>query len=192
MAFGRFQATAQDAAGNAIPSASIEVRLESTGALVALYSDRAGATPKGNPFSADSDGYFFFHAAGGAYRVKATSGDLQREWRYVAVGLAAEGDSFPVAVPAGEYDDGTTYGMGQFVFHEGSIFISRQNANLGNEPDHTTPGTTDEWMYAGPISLVGIQSSNDTVTDIIALTQAEYDLLSPPQPTTLYIIREEP
>lgn len=97
MAYARFQATAQDAAGNVLPDASIEVRSEETGSLVTVYSDRAGVTTKGNPFLADGDGYFFFHAPGGSYRVKATKGSTTREWRYVAIGMAAESDA--VAIP---------------------------------------------------------------------------------------------
>jgi len=93
MALARFQATAVDTAGNVLPSASIEVRLESSGSLVTVYSDRAGATPKSNPFTADSEGYFFFHAPGGAYRITATLGDATKQWRYVAIGLAGESDA---------------------------------------------------------------------------------------------------
>lgn len=93
MALARFQFTVTDQYGNVVPSASIEVRRETAGQpLVSLYSDRAGATPKGNPFTADADGFAFFHVAGGAFQVKATSAGFERIWRYVAVGLAGESD----------------------------------------------------------------------------------------------------
>jgi len=107
MAYGRFQTTAQDSAGNVLPSASIEVRLESSGSLVSVYSDRDGETPKSNPFTADSEGYFFFHAPGGAYRITATLGSATKTWRYVAVGLAGESDAiaYPmIMLTQEEYD----------------------------------------------------------------------------------------
>lgn len=37
----------------------------------------------------------------------------------------------------------------------------------------------------------GVQSSDSSVTDIIALTQAEYDLLDPPDASTFYIIKPD-
>lgn len=96
MTVARWQATIQDDRSNILPGASVEVRSEATGALVPLFADRAGATPKSNPFAADGDGFAFFHAAGGAYRVTATSGASSRVWRYVGVGLGSEADTaFP-------------------------------------------------------------------------------------------------
>lgn len=93
MTLARWQATITDEAGNVLPAASVTVRREVSGSpLASLFSDRAGVTPTGNPFTADGDGYAAFHVAGGAYRITATLGGVTREWRYVAVGLAAESD----------------------------------------------------------------------------------------------------
>jgi hypothetical protein len=90
---GRWQATIVDSAGNIVPAASVEVREEEPGAaLVQLYSDRDGMTPIGNPATADSDGFVYFHAAGGKYKITATSGTFTREWRYVPIGTATEYD----------------------------------------------------------------------------------------------------
>jgi len=100
MTLARYQAFAVDAAGNILPEASVTVRLELTGGLAPLYSDRAGSTPKGNPFTADADGYFYFHAIGGAYRVTVTLGSATRTFRYVGVGLGSESD-FTI-LPLGE------------------------------------------------------------------------------------------
>lgn len=93
MAQGRWQATIQDDEGNVVPGASVEVRLEATGNLATLFSDRAGTTPKANPFTADGDGYAFFHAAGGAYKIVASFGADSMTHRYVPVGIAGESDS---------------------------------------------------------------------------------------------------
>lgn len=95
----RWQASITDDAGNVIPGASIEVRSMTIGGspLVSLYSDRAGATAIGNPFTADSNGFAAFHAAGDACRVRAYTGPsgaptFERIWTYVPVGTAGEKD----------------------------------------------------------------------------------------------------
>ena len=94
MTLARYQFTVTDDAGNVIPSASVEVRREITGApLVTLYSDRAGATPIGNPMVADGNGFVAFHVVGGAYKITASSGAFSREWRYVGIGLTQESDT---------------------------------------------------------------------------------------------------
>lgn len=102
MPLARWQSTITDEAGNVVPSASVEVRSEANGNLVALFTDRNGDVPKSNPFPADADGFAFFHAAGGAFRVTASQGAFLREWRFVAVGLGAESDL--IFVPIGPDD----------------------------------------------------------------------------------------
>jgi hypothetical protein len=89
----RYQAFSQDASGNVLSGASVEVRREFDNALVSIYSDRAGSAAIGNPFTSDSDGYFAFHVQGGAYKITVTKDALTRIFRYVAIGTAAEGDA---------------------------------------------------------------------------------------------------
>jgi hypothetical protein len=89
----RFQATATDDAGNILASPSVEVRLESTNAIIQLYSDRAGTVTIGNPFTGQLDGSFAFHVPGGAYKITVTLGAVQRILRYVAIGTNAELDN---------------------------------------------------------------------------------------------------
>lgn len=101
----RWQRTITDEDGNVIPNASVEVRTEAAGnALVQLYDDRDGlvlkASPTNNPFSADSDGFAFFHIIGGAYKITATdpvTGTV-RIWRYVGVGTQSEQDRSAAAI----------------------------------------------------------------------------------------------
>lgn len=148
MAMARWQASITDDQGNVVPGAMVEVRREDSGGLTQLYSDREGAVAKGNPFAVDGEGFAFFHAYGGAYRVRAYADGFERVWRYVAVGLGAESD-LTMAAPAGGWDAGATYAAGSYVFYSGYIFISRTYGNHGNEPDAATPGDTLEWMFAG-------------------------------------------
>lgn len=93
--FARYQAFALDLSGNVLPAASVEVWNENTGAKPQLWADKDGATARGNSFSADADGFFYFHVAGGFYRIVVTLGALTREFRWVAVGTA-QGVDIPV------------------------------------------------------------------------------------------------
>src|SRR5690606_25389399 len=103
-----FNGQALDLKGNAVTSFQVEVRREIAGTpLASIFSDRAGSTPLGNPFTPDpdDDGHFRFHAAGGAYRVRAfnASTGFERIWRYVAIGTASETDGglIPTSVSTG-------------------------------------------------------------------------------------------
>jgi hypothetical protein len=95
MPLARWERTIVDEAGDIVPSAVITVREEIPGApLAALYSDRDGLVPLGNPFTANAvTAKAAFHTAGGAYRVQAALNGFSEDWRYVAIGTAAEADS---------------------------------------------------------------------------------------------------
>jgi hypothetical protein len=99
MVLARWQGTLVDDAGNVLNGAQVTVRREVAGApLVSVYADRDGLTPLANPFTVGPDGYAAFHVAGGAYRIDAALGALTRTWRYVPVGLGAEGDSLTTGI----------------------------------------------------------------------------------------------
>lgn len=91
--YARWNRSIIDASGN-VRNASVAVYKESDGLLATIYSDRAGATPKSNPFTLSNSDYglAFFHAAGGAYKIVATDGSWSQTWRYEPVGLGAEYD----------------------------------------------------------------------------------------------------
>lgn len=97
MPLARWQATIVDAAGNIIPNPIVEVRREVAGApLAALFKDRAGGDPLGNPFQvATGDGFAFFHVAGGAFYICATdpATGFQRIWRYEGISTGKEVDT---------------------------------------------------------------------------------------------------
>jgi hypothetical protein len=145
MAFARWQATITDEAGDIQPLASVTVRREVAGSpLASIYSDRDGATPLGNPFTATSEGFAAFHANGGAYKITATLGGFSREWRYVGVGTASEFDATDGAAIIQEVSAGfalffsttTTAppGAGQIRFNNASLasatecYIDAENA----------------------------------------------------------------
>jgi hypothetical protein len=98
MALARYEGVAQDAAGNVIPNATVEVRRDAPGRpVVPLFSDRNGTVPIGNPIKTDPLGKFSFHAPGGVYYVRVFTGPSQAPFqeyvrRYQALGTAAERD----------------------------------------------------------------------------------------------------
>ncbi len=95
MALARWQATIVDDAGNVLTGASVEVRHESDNSIATIKTDRDGAVPKANPFSSDSDGFAFFHAAAGTFKITATKGTFSRVWRYVTLGTGSAIDLSP-------------------------------------------------------------------------------------------------
>lgn len=63
------------ATGAPAPNATITVRNASTPTLSTLFSDN-GVTPKTNPFTADTAGYWFFYAANGRYDITLSGGGI--------------------------------------------------------------------------------------------------------------------
>lgn len=81
-----------------LAGASVEVRDETSGALAAIFEDRDGNTAKANPFTADSNGYGFFYADDGRYRITATLSGETVDVRDVLLGVGAT----TVTLTAGE------------------------------------------------------------------------------------------
>lgn len=97
--YARYDRRATDDDGSAMTGVKIEVRREVSGQpLATIYEDRDGSTPLANPFDAEDDGSFGFHAVGGAYQVRAYVGPsgsptYEKILRYQAIGLNSESDS---------------------------------------------------------------------------------------------------
>lgn len=92
MALAKWQRTIVDETGAVQSGASVEVRIQDTNALASIYSDRAGSTPKSNPFTTGFDGFADFFAPGNAYKITATKGGFSKTWEYVPIGIAQELD----------------------------------------------------------------------------------------------------
>lgn len=86
-----------DTQGNLLTGgATVEVRLESSGALAAVFSNAAMTTPLSNPFTdSDNDGKVRFYVAGSAqgYRIDVTLGGFTDTLRNVPIGSAGELDA---------------------------------------------------------------------------------------------------
>lgn len=145
MVFARWQNTIVDDAGNVLPLATVEVRSEVAGfPLATLYTDRDGATPAGNPVTADADGFAYFHVRGGAYRITATSGAFSKTWRYVAIGTAAEFDDGEGFIWRGEWDPYEAYSTVDVVSFEGSTFVCILT-NIGETPPSYPTESNTYW-----------------------------------------------
>jgi hypothetical protein len=83
MALPIFQRTVVTDRGDIIANAQIEVRVESTGALADIYSDRDGLVAQSNPFYTGENGFAQFFAEADEYKVSAISSFGQIDWRYV-------------------------------------------------------------------------------------------------------------
>jgi hypothetical protein len=175
----------QDANGNLMAGASIEVRLDVQGKpLAAIYSDRAGAVPLANPFVTD-DGKASFFTVGGAYQIKATLGDFEDIQNYVPVGRGAETD-ISLTNPRGTWSNAVTYAKGDLVTHTGTAgmrsFISLQDTNLNHAPDADTPIVDTAWWMLSPgttteqaqaiLDGATTQANNAAASAVTAGTQA--------------------
>lgn len=89
---GVFQSTIVDEAGNVVPECDIEVRDESSGELVQVYDAFEDGDTLGNPLVSDENGFIRFYVDSGLYRILASSGEFEREWRHVLIGAGPLAD----------------------------------------------------------------------------------------------------
>lgn len=147
MTFARWQAHIVDDSGDVQSSATVEVRNEADGTLAPLYADRSGSTPKANPFNADANGYAFFHAPGGAYRITATKDAFSTEWRYVGVGLGGESDGGGLGADAvGDEADLSTYDAEEQAF----VFVAQDTFRAYIKASNTSADWSDPIELRGP------------------------------------------
>jgi hypothetical protein len=107
-----WQRNVADTSGNVIASATVTVRDSVTSSLVQLYSDVDGATPLGNPVTADSSGFVRFYVGEGRYDVIVTSGAFTRTWEDERLGVDA--GELTYATTAAELTAGVTIEDAQY------------------------------------------------------------------------------
>src|SRR5690554_1443449 len=84
----RWQSTIVDAQGNVQPLANLTVRNEADQSLAKLWASPGTTQPLPDGMvQADGNGYAFFYARGGLYRI--TSVELGIDWRHVPLGELA-------------------------------------------------------------------------------------------------------
>lgn len=87
----RWQSTIVDEKGNVQPLANLTVRNEADQSLAKMWASPGTTQPLPDGMvQADGNGYAFFYARGGLYRI--TSATLGIDWRHVPLGSAAARD----------------------------------------------------------------------------------------------------
>ncbi|SFH82314.1 sialate O-acetylesterase [Bradyrhizobium sp. cf659] len=146
----------QDRDGNIVPGAHVEVRKEELGQpLAPLYTDRAGTISAGNPIDADSEGYVYFHVAGGYYQIRVytgTSGAPTTEHfdRYVGIGLAQGSDVAPTPKPI------VILCMGQSDFVQRPAYTWTPASNVSSWNWDDNDGTVGTAFVAVPGSTINM------------------------------------
>lgn len=176
MVLARWQATITDELGNIQPSAIVEVRREQTNGLATLFSDRAGATPLGNPFTCGVDGFAAFHVTGGAYKITASLNGFSREYRYVGVGLASETDAVASGTPF-LFDSAITDvdpGSGDIRFNNATLASVTQlfidNLNSAGADISTFLDTFDDGGSTTNRGVITIQNTDGSALFIATVT----------------------
>ena len=158
MALPIWQRTITTESGDVIPGAEVEVVNEATGLAADIFSNRAGTTPRTNPFFTGADGFAQFYVAPGEYRITATGPTGSITWRWNAlVGSAAFLDASNVGVKT--YASVLEFGaVGDGVTDDAQAFIDALNAF-----DHViVPDTGNEYIIDERIIL----SSGQRVTGL--------------------------
>lgn len=145
MTLAHCQFSILDNKGNLVTGATVRVEKDITGTpLASIYSDRAGSSAMGNPYTC-SDGLVDFYAVGGAYKITVTKDSLSQTYRYYPIGLAAESDYLTYGVPF-LWSDAVTDS------DPGAGYIKFDNATLASvttlyiDNDSATLGTVSSWL----------------------------------------------
>lgn len=73
--------------GDPAPSATVTVYLKGTNQLALLYAADDAAQPKGNPFTAGTDGYAHFYAANARYDATFSGGGIVTPYTLADIAL---------------------------------------------------------------------------------------------------------
>ena len=152
MALPIWQRTITDNQGNVIPGAEVEVVNEATGLAADIFSNRAGTTPRTNPFFTGADGFAQFFVAPGEYRITATGPTGSITWRFNVL----TGDAALRNVGTGAFQVPTNGDLGT---------MSTQNANAVAITGGTVNGVSSQFVV-GSAGSPSIAFSGDTNTGL--------------------------
>jgi hypothetical protein len=123
MVLACWQTNIVDELGNLVGGATVQVNSEAAGApLASLFSDRAGAVPLGNPFTATAAGFAQFFVLSGEYKITITKGAFTQTFRYVPVDrgvneMPSPGLNWLFSTSTSDADPGT----GNFKFNNATL-----------------------------------------------------------------------
>jgi len=147
MALPIWQRTITTEAGDVIPGAEVEVVNEATGLAADIFSNRAGTTPRTNPFFTGANGFAQFYVAPGEYRITATGPTGSITWRWnVLSGDAALRD---VGTGASQVPTNGDLGSAAFVDTGTALGEVPTNSDLGTM---STQDANDVAITGGTIS----------------------------------------
>jgi len=182
MALAKFNLVVTDESGNVVDGASISVQNEDSLAFPQLFSDRAGITSIGNPFTATDGANAGFHVVGGPYKIVATLGAFSRTWRYVGIGRGSENDA---AIEEGLW----TPSFAVFTPGNLSVVYGTQEGRylkIGNEVIADFRLSTSTWTWttaSGQVTIEGLPfaADNDYVGTFVfsGITKASYTQFAP-------------
>jgi hypothetical protein len=174
----------------------------SGGGAATLYAGRANdsAVVPGNTVIADANGFAEAFLDEGVYDITVATADGQQEYQFVVL-LAdlhqnsvdsVNGQTGAVVIGAGDvgaYPDNNPSGYVDATGAAAAAPVQSVNAQTGAVV--LTASSVGALASGDDVSELnndaGYVASSD-VSDIVKLTQAEYDALSPPVATTLYIV----
>lgn len=158
-------------------------------------SETTGAIPAAGDIAV---GELAVNLADGALYSKRTDGAIIEIGGGAAIVFVDQSDMGQVSDAGGNsYDLGTITDAGATSSTQYTDALARAAISVndaGGEGSLTYNNTTGVITYTGPSSAGGIQSNTtgitgaDVVTNIISLTQSEYDAITSPSATTLYVI----
>lgn len=160
-----------DPSGNVVDGATVTVRLSSTAAIAAIYSDN-GVTSKANPFVTGTDTNYGFYAANGTYTVTiAKSG--YTPVTHEGVVLFDQADDTLETASSIVYSDTETYPDGTIGDALASLFaLANAVAGTANQITITDDGAgTLTWslpltiVAPGSLAVTGKLSGNGTATN---------------------------
>ena len=164
--------------------------------MATIYEDRNGTIPLGNPFNANAapfaaDGYVFFHASAGAYRITVTSGSYTQTLRYVGISLTQEQEPPPVGT-SWTFDDAISNsdpGAGLFRLNNADpasateIYVSTQDRD--NVEQGGWLNTFDDGGEAAERGILTLRSVDNSAVLVARVTGA---ITANGSPVTYYSI----
>jgi hypothetical protein len=168
MTLARHQFTVQDAGGNVVSGAHVEVRSDIPGQpLVALYTDRDGTIGTTNPLDTDANGYVYFYVVGGFYQIRVYTGasgapTTEHIDRYVGIGLAQGSD---IAASGHSEREITAAGAVTVTNSDADVILINKTVGAATAVSLPDPSTTTK-----PVRIV--DRKYDANTNNITITSA--------------------
>lgn len=181
MALQVWNGFAVDDEGNTLPEASVTVRDETDNSLPSVFADRAGASPLGNPFLADSLGQIEFYVNPGRYRITAVKGTTTIVYNNVSINYESAELVPTVATLAEAKTTAWSVGDEMIIADRGySRWIAVTDGSEGAPDEYGLAdgnGVDLKLVYDKLINVTWLGAIGDSTTDNSAVFGASVNLL---------------